>query len=120
MLNGLRRHHASHIAASGGVADVARAAADEDDGAVARHLQALHQAQRHEVTDVQAVRRRVKANVEGRLAVVDHFADLRLVRDLRDQAARLQLFINTHCIFSLSLFDLVSRRQFHETAAEKL
>ena len=100
--------------------DVARAAADEDDGAVARHLQALHQAQRHEVTDVQAVRRRVKADVEGRLAVVDHFADLRLVRDLRDQAARLQLFINTHCIFSLSLFDLVSRRQFHETAAEKL
>ena len=82
--------------------------------------QALHQAQRHEVTDVQAVRRRVKADVEGRLAVVDHFADLRLVRDLRDQAARLQLFINTHCIFSLSLFDLVSRRQFHETAAEKL
>ena len=96
MLNGLRRHHASHIAASGGVADVARAAADEDDGAVARHLQALHQAQRHEVTDMQRVCRAVKANVERRLAVVDHVADVLFIRHLRNQTARLQFFVNTH------------------------
>jgi len=72
---------------------------DEGDGLVARHLKALHQAQRHEVADVQAVRRAVEADVEGRLAVVDQLADLLLVGHLRDQTARLQLFINTHCIF---------------------
>ena len=89
VLDHLRRHHLAHIRAAGGVADHAGAAADEDDGSVARHLQALHEAQRHEVADVEAVRRRVEADIEGRLALVDKLGDLLLACDLRDQAARL-------------------------------
>ena len=80
---------------------IAGAAADQRDGAVARHLQALHQAQGHEVTHVQAVRRGVKADVEGCLAGVDHFPDLRLVGHLRDQAPGLQFFVNTHIVVLL-------------------
>ena len=53
MLNGFLGHHLTHIAASRGVAYHARSAADKGDGLVARHLQALHKAQSHEVTNVQ-------------------------------------------------------------------
>ena len=96
MLNGLRRHHASHIAASGGVADVAGAAAHQHDGAVARHLQPLHQAQGHEMADMQGVCRAVKADIERGLAVVDHFADRFFIRHLRDEAAGDKLVIKFH------------------------
>jgi hypothetical protein len=96
VLDGLDRQHLTHIAASGGVADHAGAAADQNDRAVAGHLQALHEAQRHKVADVQGVRGRVEADIESGLAVVDHFPDLVLVCDLRDEAARLQFFINSH------------------------
>ena len=48
------------------------------------------------MTGSQRICRAVEADIELGLARVDHFADLRLVRDLRDQSARLQLFINTH------------------------
>ena len=88
--------HLAHIGAAGGVADHGRAAADERNGPVARHLQPLHQAQRHEVAHVQAVRRGVKADIERRLSVVDQLADLLLVRDLCDQAARLEFLVNLH------------------------
>ena len=101
VLDGLRGHHVPHIGAAGGVADVAGAAAHQHNGAVARHLQALHQAQGHEVTHVQAVRRGVKADVEGCLSGVDHFPDLRLVGHLRDQAPGLQFFVNTHIVVLL-------------------
>ena len=90
--------HLAHIVATRGVSDHGRAAADERNGLVARHLESFHQAQRHEVADVQAIRRAVKADVERRLAVVDEVADLLLVRHLRDQAARLELFINSHLL----------------------
>ena len=76
------------------------AAADENDGLVARHLQALHQAQRHKVTDVQGIRRGVKADVEAGAAVVDQITDLLFVRDLCDQTSLNQFFINTHCFSS--------------------
>ena len=116
----LLRQHFAHVGAAGRVANHSRASANQSNRLIACHLQTLHECQRHEMTGSQRICRAVEANIELGLARVDHFADLRLVRDLRDQSARLQLFINTHCIFSLSLFDLVSRRQFHETAAEKL
>ena len=87
--------HLAHIVATRGVSDHGRAAADQGDGLVARHLESFHQAQRHEVADVQAIRRAVKADVERRLAVVDEVANLLLVRHLRDQAARFELFINS-------------------------
>ena len=44
----------------------------------------------------QAVGSAVKADVEGRLAVVDQFLDLLLVRDLCNQAAGFQFVINRH------------------------
>ena len=47
-------------------------------------------------TDGQGILRAVEANIEFGLARVDHFADLRLVRDLLDKPSGLQLFINTH------------------------
>ncbi len=68
--------HLAHIGAAGGVADHGGAAADQGDGLVARHLQALHQGQGHKVAGGQAVGRAVKADVEGGLAVVDQVADL--------------------------------------------
>ena len=85
--------HLAHIGAAGGVADERRTVADEGDGLVPGHLQTLHQAQCHEVTDMQRVRRAVKANVERGFAVVDHVFDLFLIGHLRDQAAGDQFII---------------------------
>ena len=98
VVNILLGEHLAHIRAARGVADHGRAAADERDRLVARHLETLHQRQRHKVAGRQAVGRAVKADVELGLARVDHFADLFLIRDLRKQAARLQLFVNTHLL----------------------
>ena len=94
--------HLPHIGAAGGVTDHGGAAADEGDGLVARHLQALHQSQGHEMTRRQRIRRAVKADVEGGFAVVDHLTDLFLVGDLCDQATGHQLFINSHSCSFLS------------------
>ena len=98
VLDDLRRHHRAHVRPAGGVSDIACAAANEDDGAISRHLEPLHEAKCHEMADVQRVRRGVKANVECGLAVIDHFANFRLVGHLRDEPARLQFFIDTHCV----------------------
>ncbi len=87
VLDGPPRSALTHIGTAGGVADHGGAAADQGNGLVACHLQALHQAQGHKVAHVQAVRRAVKADVEGGLAVVDHLADLFFVRHLGDQTA---------------------------------
>ena len=92
--------HLAHVGAAGGVADHGRAAADERDRLVARHLQTLHKRQRHKMTGGQGIRRAVEADIELGLARVDHFADLRLIRDLLDKPSGLQFFINTHCDFS--------------------
>ena len=99
--------HLAHIRAARGVADHGRAAADERDRLVARHLETLHQRQRHKVAGRQAVGRAVKADVELCLSRVDHFADFFLIRDLRQQAARLQLFVNTHFSSSYVHFHLI-------------
>ena len=96
----LLRQHFAHVGAAGRVADHGRAAADERDGLVARHLQALHKCQRHKMAGGQGICRAVEADIELGLARVDHFADLRLIRDLLDKPSGLQFFINTHCDFS--------------------
>ena len=96
----LSGHHLTHITAAARVADHGGAAADEGDGPVAGLLQTLHQAQSHKMAHVEGVCRGVKADVEGRLAVVDHLADLGFVGHLCDQTARLQFFINSHLMFS--------------------
>jgi len=102
VLDGLLGEHLTHIGTAGGVADQGRAVADQSDGLVARHLQTLHQTQRHKVTYVQRVCRAVKADVERGLAVVDHLSDLFLVGDLCDQSAGHQFLINTHSFYFLS------------------
>ncbi len=96
VLNLFLRHHPAHRVLAGRIADHTRPAAEQRDGTVARHLKPLHQAERHEMPHMKAVGRGVEADVEGRLPVVHKLADLLLVRYLRDQAARLQLFINLH------------------------
>ena len=101
MLNGLYGHHAAHIRSAGGVADHSRAAADENNGLVARHLQALHKAKRHKMTDVQRIGGRVKADVEGRFAAVYHFFDFFFVGDLSYKASGYQFLINSHFSFPL-------------------
>ena len=102
VLDGLLGQHLAHVGTAGGVADQGGAVADQGDGLVARHLQTLHQAQRHKVTHMQRIGRAVKADVEGGLAVVDHFADFFLIGDLSDQAAGHKFFINTHFLTFLS------------------
>ena len=93
--------HFPHIGLARRVADHTGSAAQEGDGLVARHLQALHQAQSHEVAHMKAVRRGVEADVEGRLALVDEVAHRLFVRDLRDEAAGLKFFVDLHCCILL-------------------
>ena len=100
VLNGLRGHHGAHIGTAGGVADIAGAAADQDDRTVPCHLQALHEAESHKVTDMQAVCRGVKADIKGRLTVVDELFDLFLVSHLSDEPAGNEFVINGHFLFS--------------------
>jgi len=87
VVNVLDGEHLAHVCPAGRVSDQGRAAADERDGTVACGLKALHESERHKVTGGQAVRRAVKADVEGRFSVVDHLTDQLLVGDLGDQAA---------------------------------
>ena len=100
MVDILLCQHFAHISAAGRVANHSRASANQSNRLIACHLQTLHECQRHEMTGSQRICRAVEANVEFGLARVDHFADLRLVRDLLDKASGLQFFINTHCDYS--------------------
>ena len=102
MLDGLYRHHGTHIGTSAGVADHAGTAADQGDGLVACHLQTLHQAKCHEVSDMKAVCRGIKADIEGCFAVVDEFFDFFFVCHLRDQAAGNEFVINCHAFSPFS------------------
>ena len=104
VLDGLRGHHAAHIGAAGGVADIASAAADQGDGAVARHLEPLHQAQGHEVAHMEGVGGGVKADVEHGLPLVDHFGDLLLIGHLGNEAAGFQLFVTSHRSYSFLFY----------------
>ena len=96
VINGLLGHHASHIGSAGGVTDHSCATADQSDRLIACHLQTLHQAQSHEVADMQRICGGIKANVESGLAVVDHLTDLILIGHLCDQATGNQLIIKFH------------------------
>ena len=90
--------HLAHVGAAGGIADHGGASADQSDGLVASHLQALHQGQRHKMACGQAVGSAVEADVKGCLAVVDEVDDL-LVGDLRHQAAGFEFFVQSHEFF---------------------
>ena len=47
-------------------------------------------------TGLQGIGRGIESDVKGRLSLVDKVPDLGLVRDLRDQAALYQFFVNFH------------------------
>ena len=96
VVNVLLGQHLAHVGTAGGVANHRCAAADQGNRAVAGLLQALHEGQGHKMPGGQAVGSAVKADVEGRLAVVDQLLDLLLVRDLCNQAAGFQFVINRH------------------------
>ena len=64
-----------------------RAAADENDGFVARHLQPFHETERHKVTYVQAVRSGVETYIKARAPAVDKLPYLFFVGDLCDKSA---------------------------------
>ena len=89
MLDGLLRHHGAHVRPPGGVSDHGGSAADQGDGFIPRLLQPLHQTKRHKMSHMQAVRRRVEADIKGRLSVVDQIADLRLICQLGKKPSRL-------------------------------
>ena len=93
--------HLAHVGAAGGIADHGGAAADQGDGLVASHLQALHQGQRHEMACGQAVGSAVEADVKGRLAVVDEVADLSSSVTCATRPRALQFFVQSHEFFLL-------------------
>ena len=95
--------HLAHIGTAGGIADQGRAVADQCDWLVSCHLQALHQAKRHEVSNMKGVSRAVKADVKSCFAIVDHLADFIFVRDLGNQSAGHQFFVNSRLHFYTSL-----------------
>ena len=88
--------HLSHIGSAGGITDERSTVANEGDGAVSCHLQALHKTQSHEVTDVQRVGGAVKADVKRGFAVIDHVFYLIFIGYLRDKPSFDQFFVNTH------------------------
>ena len=79
MLNIFSGQHFTHIGSPGRVADHCGASANQRDRFIARHLQALHQRQRHKMSRRQAVRRAVKPDVKRRFACIDQIPDLRFV-----------------------------------------
>ena len=104
VLDGLLRHHLAHVGLAGRVADHCRTAADEDDGLVARHLEALHQAERHKVSHVQAVCGGVEADVEGCLAGIHQFFDFLFVGHLCDEPTPFEFFKHCHFLQSPLFF----------------
>ena len=81
--------HFSHVCSAGGVAYHCRAAADERNGLVPRHLETLHHCERHKMTCRKAVCRAVEAYIKLCSAAIDKVTYFGLVRDLRDKSARL-------------------------------
>ena len=88
MLNDLFGEHLAHIGSARRVSDHCSAAADKCYGLIARHLQTLHKAKRHKVTDMKAVSRWIETDIENSLSAVYKLSYLLFVSNLRDQASR--------------------------------
>ena len=101
MIDLLDGHHLTHIGTTGRVTDHTGTTADQGDRLIAGLLQTLHQGQCHKVTYMQRICRRVKADIEGRLPVIDQITNLLLIGNLRNQSSGYQLLINTHFTCSL-------------------
>ena len=83
----LHRQQGAHVVPVGGVADARGAAADQQHRLVAGALQARHRQQADQVTGVQARPRRVDAQVEGNLPLVEEPGQGRGAGGLLDQPA---------------------------------
>ena len=94
-------HHGAKIRAPGGIADHACAAAYERYGLVACFLQSLHKKKGHKVAYMQGISGRIKADIEGGLAVVDQVSDLGGIRKLCQKASGLQFLVDFHILFHL-------------------
>ena len=92
----LHRHHLAHVRPAGRITDHTGTAAHQRNRTIAGHLQPLHQAQRHKVAHMQAVCRRVKADIERGLPRVHKLSDLLFIRYLRQKSPGLQFFIYAH------------------------
>ena len=119
MLNIFLCEHLSHIRLAGGVAYHTRTAAEKRNRLVACHLQTLHKAQRHKVTNVQRIGCRVKADIERSLALIYHLAYFFLVRNLSDKPSFNKFFVKCHFLLPFGLFyyfqdkRLCVRLQYH-------
>ena len=96
VLNCLFCEDLSQILTTGRIADHSCSASKKRDRLIAGHLKSLHKAQRHEMTYMKAVCRRVKADIESCLSVIQHIPYLIFVCDLRKQASCFQFFVNLH------------------------
>ena len=85
--------HLAHLGLAAGVADHGRPAADDGDGPVAGPPEMDHGHDGDEAPGVEARGRAVEADVEGDGVRAEHLADGVLVRDLGDEAARLELIV---------------------------
>jgi len=81
----LGRQQVAFLAFSAGVADHAGGAAHQGDGSMARPLKATQHHQRHQMADVQAVGRRVEANVDRPRPLHQKFRQIGVVGRLVDQ-----------------------------------
>ena len=96
VINLLPRQHFTHVALARGVADHAGAAAEQGDRVMPVPLHMRHDDHGHKMPDMQAIGRRIKADVEGSSAAVQQLAHLLLIRRLRDQTALLQFIKKRH------------------------
>ena len=103
VLNGLHGHHAAHIGTTGRIADHGGTTTNQRNRLVAGHLQPLHQAQCHEMAYMERISCGIKANIEGGLAVIDHFTNFFFIGNLCDQTTGNQLVINFHMIHSFQI-----------------
>ena len=90
MVDLLDGEHFAHVHFAGRIADHAGAAADERDGAMTRALHMRHRHDRDKVSDVKAVRGRVKAHIKRDGALLHARAKLLLVHDLPNEPAFFQ------------------------------
>ena len=98
----LTGEHLAQLALAGGVAHQAGASAHQRDGTMARALHMRHGHDRDVVTDVQGVRGRIEADIEGDLFAAQHLVKIVLINRLRDEASLAQHIHNvfSHCFVS--------------------
>ena len=102
--DGFAAHHLAHVALAAGIADHGGAAAAQGDRPVPGALQMRHGHDGDVVAHMQAVRRGVKAHVEGHGLALQRLVEVVLKGDLRDETALLEHVQYVHKSSFLSLW----------------